>query len=556
MRGHPPSLRRALTYLVGTAVVAAVTLGAAPGALAAPSPTPTTSGAAAPSIGPQTAGKAVCTVSNANLTDITGMVASDAGIYAVQGGDQEDPSSLVIYTINAKTCAATSLDYGLDDVDPEDLALGSDGALWVADIGAGTGSTNERTWITFEQATIGQSPATAFRALYPSGDKFDAEAMILDKDDSPIVIARNAGKTGVYVPNKKLIPGVRSGLPTMKKVGDFTPLATGTASSLAAPVANAIVTGAAKSPDGSKVVIRTFSDAYEYKIGADGDIVKAITTGTPVVTPLPNETNGRAISYTTDNNSFLTLTASAKPKLLSYTPYVPQPPDTSGADNGDNVAGDTGSGDTGSSWLSKLSLSQLTRIVAAVGAVGLVLAVAGIIGIRRARRRRREEEEEYDDYDDYDDTPRRRGRGGGRGDRARDDRGYGQEAAYDDGYGGGGYDNGYADAGYGQQNGYAQAGYGTNGYDASGYGYAGNEYAQAGYGDQAGYAQQGYGEAGYGQQGYEQPGYGEAGYGQQGYGQQGYGDYGGQQQQGYGGYGQYGQGGYEDEFDPLDPRRR
>ncbi len=547
-------------------------LGPAAGASAAdPTPTPTTSTSGTPTtnmVGPATAGKAVCTVNSTTLDQITGMVATDKGIYVIEGGDVADTTSLVISLINPTNCAVTSKNYQLDPVDPQDIQLGSDGALYVGDFGDGvTGQANDRSRVTLEQATIDQPPATPWRMNYPTTGKLDFEAMILDKDDSPILIGRTPtnGKIALYKPNKKLSPDTTTNLPTLTKVGEFAVQATGTDNPLG-NVGNGVVTGAAKAPDGSKVVIRTYSDAYEFTIGADGDIIKAITTTQPVVTPLPGEPAGRAITYSADGKSFLTLSAVGKPQLLSYTPYVPQAA-SSGGDGGDIAQG---ANDTqgGSSWFAKLSLSQLTRIVAAVGAVGLVLAVAGIVGIRRARRRRREEEEDYDDYDDYDDGPRgRRGRGG----RGRGDRQYGRDEGYGDGY-----ESYGAEAGYGQ-NGYAAAGAGygaTNGYDASGYGqngygYGANDYAQAGYADQAGTGQNGYAGQGYageyGQQGYGQQGYGQQGYGQQGYGQdygqQGYGDYGQQGyggEQGYGGdyYGGQQGGGYEDDFDPLDPRRR
>src|SRR5262249_23536376 len=161
-------------------------------------------------------------------------------------------------------------------------------------------------------------------------------------------------------------PATTSNLPSLKKVGVFTPTATNTSNPLAAP-GNLVVTGAAKTPDGSKVVLRTYSDAYEFTIGADGDIVKAITTTTPIITPLPDESPGRAISYSADGKSFLTFSgpANGKLSLLSYTPYVPAP--TSAGPNQSAATGGDDNSSGSSSFLAKLSLSQLTRIVAAVG---------------------------------------------------------------------------------------------------------------------------------------------------------------------------------------------
>ncbi len=58
-----------------------------------------------------------------------------------------------------------------------------------------------------------------------------------------------------------------------------------------------MITGAAVSPDRSRVVLRTYAEAYEWDV-TDGDVVKAITSGVPRVTPLPDEPQGEAIAYT------------------------------------------------------------------------------------------------------------------------------------------------------------------------------------------------------------------------------------------------------------------
>jgi hypothetical protein len=577
MRPHPVRGLGA-TALAGAVGVALAVLGPVTAAYAedpTPSSSPSAGAGGDPNLGPATPGEAVCTVGN-GLNEITGMVATDKGIYVVQGGDRVQPTSLRIFTMNASNCKTTQKQYNIDPVDPEDLALGSDGSLWSADIGDnGEGGPN-RARIAFEKVALsGGGNPVIYRVTYPNGGKFHAAAMLLDKDDVPIILTQGSGKAGIYKPSKDLVPNALANLPELEKVGDFTPDKTGTSNGAGA-VGNSLVTGAAKSPDGKKVVIRTRSDAYEFTVGDDGDVVKAITSTEPLVTPLPDEPQGEAITYSADGTKFLTLStkpeeAGENPKLLSYTPHAPAAVDPGGGNPEENLPEDAGGGQ---SFLDKLSFSELTRIVAAVGVVGLVLAIAGIIGIRRARRRRREEDE-YDDYDDdddeYDDPPRRRGRGRGReaergGYGVRDPQ-YAEYGQYADSYGaaaGGGYDNGYgangyAAAGYGQPaaepagNGYAAAGYGA----AGGQGYAGYDAAAAG-----SYGQ--YGADQYGQQQqyanydpYAQPQYGGQYGGEQNYGTGGYGQQQQQQQaQAYGQqYGDYG--GYEDDFDPLhDPRRR
>jgi hypothetical protein len=524
MRRHPSRLAGAPRLLAG-ATVAVITVGLAVGpasaAFADPSTTPSAGSSASAgaggtdkSIGPQTPGEVGCALPTA-LNEVTGMVVTQAGVAVIEGHN-DNPTQVKIQTLD-QACKATLKTWtgGVDPVDPQDLAVASDGSYVLCDCGDSDGS---RPRIAIEKAPAGGGAASIYRFKYPNGS-LNAQAMLLTKADLPIIFAQETGgKTGIYTaaampPANTPTEGQEGAL---TRAGEFTPKKTNTPNPKGA-VGEAIVTGAAKSADGKHVVVRTFSDAYEYNVGDDGDIVNAILNTKPNVTPLPNEPQGEAIAYTADGAKFITLSvmpagATETPKLLTYARYIapeeteePAPTEAAAADEG--------------GFLSKFTFSELTRIIAAVGVVGLVLAIAGIIGIRRARRRRREEEDEYDDYDDYDERRGRRGRG-----RGRDDYGYGgpREPAYS-----AGYDD---HAGYGGYNGYG----------------GGGGYADSGYGGQQ---QQGYGDYGGQQQGYG--GYG----GQQ---QQGYGDYGGQQGYGdYGGQGQYGGYGYEEDFDPMqDPRRR
>ena len=88
------------------------------------------------------------------------------------------------------------------------------------------------------------------------------------------------------------------------------------------------ITGAARSPDGSRVVLRTYADAFEWDV-TGGDIVGALTTGKPRVTALADPF-GEAISYTPDGKSFLTVSdavrfARTSPSTSSATRRPPRP---------------------------------------------------------------------------------------------------------------------------------------------------------------------------------------------------------------------------------------
>ena len=84
-----------------------------------------------------------------------------------------------------------------------------------------------------------------------------------------------------------------------------------------------MVTGAANAPDGRRVVLRSYADAFEYDV-PDGDVVKALTSGTPRITPLPDEPQGESITYSRDGRSLLTVSESAdqppgtRPTILRY----------------------------------------------------------------------------------------------------------------------------------------------------------------------------------------------------------------------------------------------
>jgi hypothetical protein len=527
-----PVSRLASRLLVGAAVgVLVAGLGGGPVSAEEATPAeptePATGGGSQQLVGPANPGTPGCSVPN-DLDEITGIAMTPAGLAVVEGGVRQNPTQLVITTLDPSTCTPSPEPWYEDPYDPQDL-LFVDGAFYVCDCGD-KDLVRERG-IAMEKVVPDGAGWEIYRFSFPSG-KLSGKAMLLGSDGLPIfVITESAGVAGIYKP-AQLGPEDGEAAP-LTRVGEWRAMQTGTPNPQGA-VGEGTVTGAAMTADRSRVVIRTYSDAYEYEV-TGGDIVAAIQ-GKPIgVTPLPNEPQGEAITYSADGTQFITVStrpdgSSTAPQVLTYNRYVAPPPPVVT----EEPAPPTDEGGGG------FNMSQLTKIIAAVGVVGLVLAIAGIIGIRRARRRRMEDDDyddddyddEYDDDydddeddDDYDDRRSRRRRG-----RSRDDE-YEREpaytgAGYDDGYG-----SGYGDQGYGgYQQGYGDAGYGDQGYGDAGYG-------DQGYGGyQPGYGGQGYGDAGYGGQGYgqdygAQPGYGDYG------AQPGYGDYGAQP-----GYDDYGRG--------------
>ncbi|GAA2604275.1 hypothetical protein GCM10010399_39020 [Dactylosporangium fulvum] len=362
-----------------TAAVLSLLAGLASPAAAAPSPSSQPAPAASGS------GQAVCTPDSRQVNEISGLVATATGYYAVQDS-QSGGNKAKIFQLDGACKLVNTINYPTMARDPEDLAIDKNGTLWIADIGdndeASGGTKEPRSTVAVWSLPAGSKEPTIHRLAYPDGKKHDAEAMLLAADGSPIIITK-APPSEVWVPEGPLQPKTQEGV-KLKKVGTFTAQDTKTPNPLGL-LGWKLVTGAASSPDGSKVVIRTYSDAYEFDVPG-GDVVKAITTGKPRITPLPNEPQGEAITYSADGKTYITASdvdSSKKAPLLRYTPTNINPGKGAGADLPTPKGGDQ-------SFLQSLTLQDITYAVAAIGIVGLILVVAGIFGIRRARTARRD----------------------------------------------------------------------------------------------------------------------------------------------------------------------
>jgi hypothetical protein len=326
-------------------------------------------------------GQPVCNV-DSSLGGLTGLVATADGGYAVV--NHANTYAMKVYLLDSKCQRTGSVAYTGNPNggarDPRDL-ISPDG-FWVADTGDDIQHPSRPTIAMWKLPASG-APGTLYRFTYPDG-AHSSDAMLINGGGTPIFVTRVvSGPSGIYVPDGQMAP-VPAGPVKLKKVGEFTPQHTGTDNKLG-QIGEQSVTGGAVAPDGKHVVLRTLSDAYEWNV-SDGDVVKALTTTNPVITPLPSEQDGEAITYSHDGKSFLTLTSQAtgdKWSILSYTPAVATSPTKPSAITADGRPA-APKGDT-RSWFSKLTLQQLTYLVGGVALVGLV----GLLlrsGLRRLRR--------------------------------------------------------------------------------------------------------------------------------------------------------------------------
>ncbi|MEH1028948.1 hypothetical protein V6W11_14505 [Micromonospora profundi] len=405
MRRVVSSATVALGLLGATVALAGVAVAApAPGQSEPPAVTP---------------GKKRCTVTDERLRELSGLVATKSGYIVINDSTEIAARKRVFFLDSKCKIAKEPVQYsGAGPFDTEDLALSPDGkTLWIADTGDNITAKERRKRVAlWSMPVTGAKQPVLHRLSYPEGKPHDAEALLIGDDGKPLIITKvTKGKAEIYTPAAALKTGDTEPVP-MRKAGEIALPATETDNPLNT-FGRVAITGAARSPDGTKVVLRTYADAFEYDVSG-GDIVGAVTTGKPRVTPLADPF-GEAISYSPDGKSFLTVSDGGQfseddpVDILAYTPSTSTAAPLAAAGAAKPAASQ--------SWFDGLSLDEITYLVGAVGLVGLLLVGAGIFGIVRARRRplAAGSEKSDPDGDPLDPVP---GRGDGDGRPAGDER--------------------------------------------------------------------------------------------------------------------------------------
>ncbi|WCN83411.1 hypothetical protein [Micromonospora sp. LH3U1] len=354
------------------AALAALLAGVVP-----PAVLPTPSAAA----GTAAAGTPVCQVRDDRLREISGMVATDDGYVVVNDG-ADDEARRRIFFLDQRCAVVRTLSYPSRPRDTEDLAIGRDGTIWVADIGD---NDRSRPTVAIWRLAPGTDKPVLYRLAYPDRPH-DAEALLLDADDRPLIITKGgSGTVFLYAPTVALRPTATTALAS---VGQVTLPTTNTSNPFSF-LGRGVITGAASAPDGRRVVLRSYADAFEYDV-PDGDVVAALTSGTPRITPLPDEPQGESITYSRDGRSLLTVSESAdqpagtRPTILRYPATAATATAVRPTDSVDAVAPTAappaaeevgGAGDR--TWL----------LAAGAGTLLALLALAGVLRWRHTARR-------------------------------------------------------------------------------------------------------------------------------------------------------------------------
>jgi len=331
-------------------------------------------------------GKKMCKIVDPRINEVSGLVATKTG-YIVINDSTDVASHKRVFFLDQDCSIKKQVTYsGKGPRDTEDMVLSADGStLWIADIGDNDGTRDSVA--VWKMPASGASSPKIYRMSYPAGERHDAEALLLTGKNTPIVVTKEVGKPAfLFEPTAALKANSETGVP-MKKVGEFQPPDTDTPSNTFARLARKTVSGGAIAPGGAKVVLRTYTDAYEWDV-TSGDVAAALKA-TPRKTPLENEPQGEAITYSSDGKYFYTAsdmqgatetTGENANYILRYTPATKVVAASTDSKSGDDKA-------AGAAWYSNLSLDDITYMVGGVGLLGAILVGFGVVGIMRARKK-------------------------------------------------------------------------------------------------------------------------------------------------------------------------
>nr|WP_116042383.1 hypothetical protein [Amycolatopsis palatopharyngis] len=318
----------------------------------------------------------LCSISDERLAELSGLAADDEHWYAVSDGG----TRIQVFVLNRDCSVERTITDPIDPYDVEDMARAGDGTLWLAD----TGDNRKRRDTVALHEVRPDGGATLYRLTYPDGPH-DAEALLLDPAGVPYVITKNVlGTSEVYRPAGPLTsPG-----PTpLENVGSLRFESTDTKGGPVGGTGSVLVTGGAVSADGTVVALRTYTDAYLYRVPG-GDIAAALQ-GAPVRVPLPGENQGEAIAFEPGGTLLSAGEGTAQPvrAVPGATGLVPQGENGS-APEGDTAAGDPDRSDPDASAEGQESsgLPVLPGIAIAVAVAAVAVLGTGSLARRRKRR--------------------------------------------------------------------------------------------------------------------------------------------------------------------------
>lgn len=317
------------------------------------------------------------TFADPRIAESSSLVSTPSGDWLWTANDSGDSARLFAVGPDGRTLAVAALP-GTTVTDVEDTALGPADTLYVGDIGDNRSSRPSVTVLRVPEPKVDPArydvpltTAAPVRAVLTYDDgPHDAETLLVHPGTGQVlVVTKSVFGSTVYAAPQPLASGV------LRRVATVSFQETGTRGGPQPEVAGRLLaTGGALSPDGHRLVVRTYTDAYVYDVPGD-DLVAALESR-PTVVPLPATRQGEAVTWSRDGRSLLTSSEGrgAPVHLVPLPAGTPAPTVRSAPDAPTSAApGRRASG-----------LSGVRPAVAGLIVAGIVLA--GVGARRRARR--------------------------------------------------------------------------------------------------------------------------------------------------------------------------
>ncbi len=223
------------------------------------------------------------TISDPRITESSGLAASHShpGVYWTHNDSGDGPYVYAIDAATGRTLAKVAL-RGVTARDCEAISIGPDGDIYLGDIGDNLGGAWPEVWIYRfpEPAVLRDQTVDAIRytVRYQGGPR-NAESLMVDPRTERVYIAsKNEDGGGLYQGPARLSP---SGINLFRRIADVP-----------------WVTDGAFSPDGSRLVLRGYFGATDYR-WHDG---RPTRIG-PIDLPLQQQ--GESVTYTPDGRALM-----------------------------------------------------------------------------------------------------------------------------------------------------------------------------------------------------------------------------------------------------------
>jgi hypothetical protein len=249
-----------------------------------------------------------CQITDPGLAELSGLVVVGKQMLALNDGGER----LAVHLLDGACQVVDVRTADVDPYDPEDLAVGADGIVWLAD----TGDNNASRPTVALLALRPDGATSIYRLTYPDG-AHDAEALLVAPDGTPYIVTKEIlGASRVYRPAAALVDG---GTVALAEVAAVSMTLTGTPGGPVGQAGQLLVTGGAVSLDGRHLALRTYTDAYVWPL-TGSDVPAALAT-TPERIPLPDSPQGEAISFTSDNRH-LVVASEGLPSDVTVVPLT------------------------------------------------------------------------------------------------------------------------------------------------------------------------------------------------------------------------------------------